>query len=67
MKLLTKLNWRNLPGVNDAEKKELRDRIYFEHLEKAPEEVIIVKLADRLNNIARLESSPEKEKRERYI
>ena len=67
VKLLTKLNYENLPGETEAEKKEVRDRIYFEKLEDAPEEVILVKLADRLNNVARLSTSSKEGKRERYV
>jgi (p)ppGpp synthase/HD superfamily hydrolase len=50
-----------------VDKKGLRDKKYYESLKMASEEVIIVKLADRLNNITRLESSPEEGKKERYI
>lgn len=67
VKMLTKLDWRNLPGETDVKKKAHRDEIYFMELEKAPREVLIVKLADRLNNVSRLGSSPEKGKKDRYV
>ena len=67
VKLLTKQDWESLPGGTDSEKKKLRDKIYYEKLAGAPYEVIIVKLADRLNNISRLDSSPEVGKMERYF
>ena len=38
VKFLTKLDWKSLPGVTEADKKGLRDKIYFENLETAPEE-----------------------------
>ena len=58
VKQLTKHDWMSLPGESEADKKAYRDKQYLESLENAPWEVIVVKLADRLNNIHRLNSSP---------
>lgn len=45
----------------------MSDKMYFDRFDNAPSDVIIVKLADRLNNVSRLGSSQEEGKKERYI
>jgi (p)ppGpp synthase/HD superfamily hydrolase len=67
VKLLTKLDWRSLPGGDEEERKRLRDDIYFKGLESAPHDVLTVKLADRANNLERLLDSPVAGKKERYV
>ena len=66
VKLLTKEDWRLITGGSEGEKKARRDDEYNERLRSAPRDLLIVKLADRLNNVRRLSNSNPR-KRAQYM
>lgn len=67
VKPLTKDDYKDYPGKTKYDKKMALTKDYLHGIQRAPEESIIIKLADRLNNLSCLPLSSKTEKNRFYM
>jgi (p)ppGpp synthase/HD superfamily hydrolase len=60
------VDWVTKPPRAQGQSREEARAAYLERLRGAPDEAIVVKLADRLSNVQRLDTHPRPEKRRDY-
>ena len=61
------VEWLTKPERTEGESKDAAKKRYLERLRQAPEEAIIVKLADRVSNVQFLETHPRPEFQRKYF
>lgn len=65
-RVATLVDWVTKPPRAEGESREEARAAYLERLRRAPDDAILVKLADRLSNVQRLDTHPRPEKARAY-
>lgn len=65
-RVATLVDWVTKPPRHEHESREQARATYLDRLQAAPDDAILVKLADRLSNVQRLDTHPWPEKRRNY-
>ena len=65
-RVATLVDWVTKPPRPDGRSREEARAAYLDRLRGAPDDAILVKLADRLSNVQRLDTHPRPEKRRSY-
>jgi (p)ppGpp synthase/HD superfamily hydrolase len=65
-RVATLVDWVTKPPRSEGESREEARAAYLERLRNAPEDAVLVKLADRLSNVQRLDTHPRPEKSRDY-
>lgn len=65
-RVATLVDWVTKPPRREGQSREDARAAYLDRLHDAPDEAILVKLADRLSNVQRLDTHPRPEKRRNY-
>lgn len=65
-RVATLVDWVTKPPRDEDVTRELARAVYLERLRDAPDAAILVKLADRLSNVQRLDTHPRREKAAAY-
>lgn len=60
------VDWVTKPARREGHSREETRAAYLDRLRAAPDEAVLVKLADRLSNVQRLDTHPRPEKRRDY-
>lgn len=60
------VDWVTKPAPSEGQTREESREAYLARLHDAPEDALLVKLADRLSNVQRLDTHPRLEKRRSY-
>jgi (p)ppGpp synthase/HD superfamily hydrolase len=65
-RVATLVDWVTKPPRREARSREEARAAYLDRLRSAPDDAVLVKLADRLSNVQRLDTHPRPEKRRDY-
>jgi (p)ppGpp synthase/HD superfamily hydrolase len=65
-RVATLVDWVTKPPRHEGHSREQVRVAYLDRLHSAPDHAILVKLADRLSNVQRLDTHPRPEKRRNY-
>jgi len=65
-RVVTLVDWVTKPPRREGESRDEARAAYLDRLRSAPEDAILVKLADRLSNVQRLDTHPRPEKAGSY-
>ncbi|GAA3363037.1 HD domain-containing protein [Saccharopolyspora gregorii] len=65
-RVATLVDWVTKPVRGEGESREQVRATYLERLRGAPDDAVVVKLADRLSNVQRLDTHPRPEKQRDY-
>ncbi|GAB3441795.1 HD domain-containing protein [Actinophytocola sediminis] len=65
-RVATLVDWVTKPPRGEGTSREQARAAYLDRLRDAPDDAILVKLADRLSNVQRLDTHPRPEKRRAY-
>lgn len=65
-RVATLVDWVTKPVRGEGERREQARAAYLNRLRSAPDDAVLVKLADRLSNVQRLDTHPRPEKQRDY-
>lgn len=65
-RVATLVDWVTKPARREDESREQARAAYLDRLRSAPDDAVLVKLADRLSNVQRLDTHPRPEKQRDY-
>ncbi len=65
-RVATLVDWVTKPVRGEGESREQARATYLDRLRSAPDDAVLVKLADRLSNVQRLDTHPRPEKQRDY-